>query len=218
MKHANSLRDFAQRHPRIGAYLWISSIQFYVAQLYVSTQFKGHFSLLRNTISDLGNSACGEYFGRAVCSPAHVVMSVSFVVLGITTTLGAIFLYLSQKKGGARSVYGFTCVIVAGIGTVFVGLFPENSPTGLHLFGARLLSVLGNLGIVMLGLLTPGLSRRWRYFTISLGTLGSIAVYLFVKDYTLGLGTGGMERVAAYPLSIWMLAYGVKKILAEHTQ
>lgn len=209
VKYINVFGRPIQSHSSLGAYIWIASIQTYLVQLFVALRFTGHYSLMRNTISDLGNSACGQYMNRFVCSPAHVVMNVSFVILGITTAIGALCIYFSQQRHNT-STYGLACIVIAGVGTILVGLFPENSTTGLHLFGAQLLSILGNLGFCILGPFVSDFSRAWRYGTVIFGVFGLVAVYLFVKHYYLGLGIGGMERLGAYPLTIWMIAYGVK--------
>ena len=49
------------------------------------------YNISRNTISDLGNTACGTWKGRYVCSPLHDLMNGSFIALGITMLLGALF-------------------------------------------------------------------------------------------------------------------------------
>jgi hypothetical protein len=50
--------------------------------------------------------------------------------------------------------------------------------------------------------------QSWWLFTTVSGVVGAVATLLFVQDIFLGLGIGGMERVAAYPLPIWMIAMG----------
>ncbi len=47
-----------------------------------------------------------------------------------------------------------------------------------------------------------------RYISLGLGVLALIALLLFLTDITLGLGVGGMERMIAYPVLGWAMAYG----------
>jgi len=45
--------------------------------------------------------------------------------------------------------------------------------------------------------------------TGSLGAVGIAGAALFFTGHDLGLGPGGMERVAAYPMLAWMLMSGL---------
>ena len=59
-------------------------LQYYVVQLIVALAWRVPYSWNGNTISDLGNTMCGKYGSRVVCSPLHGIMNVSFVALGVT--------------------------------------------------------------------------------------------------------------------------------------
>jgi len=198
--------------PNVRAYagpiLWILSVQYFVVQVVVASRFRSGYAWSANTISDLGNTRCAGYGGRPVCSPLHSVMNVSFVVLGLTMFVGAVLLG-GLLSGGSRTVTaGFACMGLAGLGTIVVGLFPENTVGGLHQAGAALPFVIGNVGVLVLGGSLGRLPRSLRTATLALGVLGLGGLGLFLSHTYLGLGTGGMERVTAYPQTVWLIAVG----------
>ncbi len=61
------IKTFTDRYPFVGPLIWMLSIQYYIIQVVVAMAWTSPYSLLRNTISDLGNTACGSYGGRFVC-------------------------------------------------------------------------------------------------------------------------------------------------------
>ncbi len=97
---------------------------------------------------------------------------------------------------------------MAGLGTVLVGLFPENTIAALHEIGAALPFFIGNLGIVILGI-TLGLPKGMRFYSLATGIVALIALGLFFSGTYLGLGVGGMERLTAYPQTIWLIVFGL---------
>lgn len=113
------------RFPLVGPIFWMVSIQYYVIQLVVARAWTTHFSLTSNLISDLGNTACGQYSGRFVCSPEHALMNASFLTLGLTMIVGSVLIYHEFRESRGTAV-GFGFMALAGAGTLLVGLFPEN--------------------------------------------------------------------------------------------
>jgi hypothetical membrane protein len=202
------IRSFHDRYPYLGPIFWVLSIQYYVIQLIVAAAWSlTPYSWLHNTISDLGNTACGPYITRVVCSPLHPLMNASFIVLGSTMILGSLLVYHEFQRS-VGSAIGFSFMAVAGFGTALVGLFPENTVPALHIFGAALPFLLGNLSLLILGK-SLGLPRALRAYTLLSGGVSLIALVLFVTQADAGLGLGGMERVAAYPQTIWLIVFGV---------
>src|SRR6476660_3268995 len=182
--------------------LYISSIQYFIVQVIVGLRFSPAYSLTENTISDLGNTFCGAYGTRAVCSPLHLLMNVSFVVVGLTILLGSLYAYraLIRSRG---ALVGFSMFAAGGLGTVLVGLFPENSIAAMHVLVAALPFFVGNLGLIVLGF-SLRTSKAIRFYTLLTGVIALSALILFLTGSYLGLGLGGMERIVAYPQTIWM--------------
>lgn len=178
--------------------------------------FRPMFSMQKNTISDLGNTVCGNYNGSLVCSPYHSLMNLSFVLLGLTMFFGAALQY-KLFKASRRNAFGFIAIATGGIGTILVGLFPENTIGALHVLGAALPFLLGNSGILLLGF-SLKLPKLLRYYTILTGVLTLLALVLYVTSSVFWLGKGGMERLVSYPQTLWLAILGIYCLLrTQHT-
>ena len=207
----------AEQAARFGAIAWIGSIQFFIAQGVVQTAWSTPFSLKRNFISDLGNTVCGNYpqgSGNWVCSPWHAWMNASFILVGLTTLAGAA-LTRESLGPGRLAHWGMGMIAVAGLGFILVGMFPENVSFPPHKLGAGLQFICGNFGQVLLGLAVLP-SRRQHLmarFSVGSGAMGLLATALLVSGHDLGMGIGGMERLAAYPLPLWCIMMGLGTVL-----
>jgi hypothetical membrane protein len=202
------------RRLRLGAVLYVTSIQYFLAQLLVARRWSPPYSLARNTISDLGNTACGRYGGRLVCSPLHGVMNASFVVLGAAMVAGSALIWRGRGRvAGWGAAAGLGLMGVSGAGVVLVGLFPENSVPALHGTGAGLSFVLGNVGIIVLGV-AMRLPLGLRVYSFLSGAGALVALGCFASGRYLGLGEGGMERVVAYPQTAWLIVIGLYLLFA----
>lgn len=197
---------------RLGSIVWIFAVQFFIMQVVVASRWTTRFDLSTNFISDLGNTACGPYpagGGAYVCSPWHGWMNASFIALGLTIVVGTI---LNRRIFGSTLVAteGLVLLALSGIGVLMVGLYPENSSLAAHRIGAGINFVGGNLGIALLGVALIRLRRHHGLAAYSMvsGVVGLVATALFVKGEYLGLGIGGMERVAAYPIPLWLMVAG----------
>jgi hypothetical membrane protein len=201
------IKTFTDRYPLVGPAVWISSLQYYLAQIIVATAFMPHYSWRSNVISDLGNTGCGNFAGQLVCSPRHGLMNVSFVLLGVTIATGSVLIY-QEFKENFGSLLSFSAMALAGLGSILVGLFPENTISQLHTTGAELIFIIGNLGVVMFSLVLP-LPKILRVYTFLSGTVALLAAVLYTTNHYLGLGIGGMERLVAYPQTMWLIVFGV---------
>jgi hypothetical membrane protein len=149
----------------IGAVFWILTLEFFGGQGVAQAAWRTPYSLLTNSISDLGNTACGTWPPASVnlkslglsatyiCSPRHAVMNASFIVAGVLILLGA---YLTRSQWPRRRLtsWGVALLMAAGVGKIIVGLVPENTVVLLHL--------LGSLGIfcAVIGIHDYGLAER----------------------------------------------------------
>jgi hypothetical protein len=105
------------------------------------------------------------------------------------------------------------------VGKIIVGLVPENTNTSLHTLGATNI-VLSGIAILLLSLAVrreyPALASAGLVLAIvslvasvlwSAAQSGRSALYL-------GLGAGGMERLADYPTDLWLLLAGLMALLS----
>ncbi len=201
------IKTFTDRYPFVGPIFWMVSIQYYIIQVIVALSWATHYSLRFNTISDLGNTSCGNYGDRLVCSPHHALMNASFITLGFTMMIGAVLIF-QEFRESVGSATGFTFMGIAGLGTLIVGLVPENSISSLHVLGATLPFLIGNIGLVVLGFILD-IPKSLRIYTIISGVGSLISLVLFTSHIYLGLGVGGMERIVAYPQTMWLIVFGV---------
>ena len=197
----------------LGAIVWILAIQFFVAQIVVQSAWVAPFSLTQNFISDLGNTTCGPYPPDSemyVCSPWHTWMNASFILLGLIILVGARLVHKAFPPGRFRTT-GFLLLALAGVGIIAVGLFPEDVNITYHRLGAAAHFILGNLSMVALGIASGQARRRpvLAVYSMVSGVVGLLATALFVSEHYLGMGIGGMERLAAYPLPLWLMVAGI---------
>ena len=201
------IKVFSDRYPYIGPLMWMLSIQYFIVQTVVAADWSIGYSLSKNTISDLGNTTCGVYTTRFVCSPLHNLMNISFIVLGLFMTVGAVFIYKEFKKRTLTRL-GFYLLGIAGFGTMVVGVFPENTVSFLHLTGAVLALLIGNVGIAVLGWALE-VPKTLRVYSVISGSFSLVALLLYVSSISAGIGLGEIERLAAYPQTIWLIVFGL---------
>ena len=156
-------------------------------------RWPGHYSMSLNWISDLGSAN----------SPLHWVMNGSFVVQGVLISVGAI---LMGRLFPAKASYRVALLLflVSGVGVLVVGLVPEDSDAQVHRVAALAHLLAGNLAMILIGVAMLAGAARVRFrgaITLLAGLLGLTALVL------LALGeknVGTFERLAAYPLTLWL--------------
>ncbi len=198
---------------RLGALAWLLAAQFFVAQVVVASAWTMPFSLKTRYISDLGNTTCGPYPNSSsviVCSPWHAGMNASFIVIGITMAAGAILTRSAFKAGWQRRL-AVPLFVAAGLGVLMVGVYPENENATSHAIGAGINFIGGNTALILFGLAVPSAPSRPRFirFSIAAGLVGLVSTALFASRHDLGLGMGGIERLAAYTTAGWQIVAGL---------
>ena len=203
------------RRESTGAVAWILTVQFFVAQGVVQSAWTTPFSLAHNMISDLARVTCGPLYRApgidVACSPWHAIMNASIILNGFLIPAGA---YLTRHAWPATRSMRVALVMIGltAPGHVAVGLFPSDTGPSLHLLGAAVILTLGNPGIVLAGLSMWNSRRALAIASLVLGTGGIVGTLLFLLGIDLGIGLGGMERVAFYQLPLWCALMGVALI------
>lgn len=138
-------------------------------------------------ISDLGIGSSAFFFNS------------SLFFCGILLIIAAYFL----QKSGYYLAFCFLIAII-GIGLVGVGIFPED--TGIpHLIAAALVFLSGSIAaLISFRIFSP----PWSWVSVILGSIGLVAIILFIVNSNLGLGEGCLERIIAYPLLFWAMGCG----------
>jgi hypothetical membrane protein len=212
---ANWVNSFTDKLPWLGPLLLILSTLYFLAQVAVAWVWDPPYSFANNTISDLGNTVCHGANYSNVCSPRWALMDAAFVFLGVMMAVGSLFIYqefnYADKKDPMRraAFAGFSLMALGGVGAIMVGLFPENTIGIVHGVGAGIAIVAGNLGILILGLALVSLPEGLRTFMRLVSVLALLAAICFASSQFFGLGKGTIERLAAYPMTVWLIVFGM---------
>jgi hypothetical membrane protein len=185
------------------ALIALGVVQFCAAMAVVQAEYPG-YSDLTNYISDLGNTAT---------SPWHSVFNVSIILLGILAFVG-ILLAWDGFPGGASRTVGIVLLLIASVGAIGVGLFPENVNGTVHGLSSLAVFLPGGLALVVLG---AGFHRTasWGWLaapSVLLGLVDLVALAYYVP--TQGNNTtwdpGLVERFIVFPILIWGLLAAVQ--------
>jgi hypothetical membrane protein len=168
------------------------------------------YSTASNTVSDLGGSRPSE--GGVVLQPSATVFDATMVVSGVMIVAAALSFHLAS---GRHAVTIPTALL--GLGVLGVGIFPGN--TGLHPIFALLAFVSGGVAAI---LSYRASDSPLRYIVVALGTTALLMLVLAILGAPqpdgmglfgdagpiAALGSGGMERWVAYPVVLWLSAFG----------
>ena len=203
--------------------LIVGAVQFVVAMAITQIGYGATFdwgssySLRFNYISDLGATQCGSFHTGALgsgshyaCSPWHLVFNVSIIVLGLLLILAVLLLRTAFPARRTRAV-GLGLLAVAGIGSIGVGLSPENVNITVHSLSALLAFLGGGLALIVLGF-AMFRDTRWegfRAYSVLSGLVSLVALVLFISKVYVGLGVGGMERLIVAPVVLWSIVVGI---------
>lgn len=222
-----------RRTPILAAVLWISAASVYLlAEAVTASAFPG-YSYASNYISDLGIPDVGSYQGRAIDSPLHPVMNTAFVASGVLFLAAA----ASAARAGAlpsrRALLVLSVIYAVGIslvGLVHGSQASADDGTGvLHVFGAALAIVGGNVLAIVVGAASRRAAQRVRAgrlrrrggalasvypaLSVGLGVLGLVGLLgLEIDSGSTSidlLPEGIWERIAVYTVTAWQLLTGI---------
>ena len=163
----------------LGGCAWILTLLYFVGQIIAQAAWRTPYSMIDSRVSDLGSTACGTTLANTyVCSPLHVVMNATFVLTGVLILVG---LALTRSVWPRRrlTTAGLIMLVVAGAGTILVGLSPENVHVFIHVVGAVNIPA-GNVAMILLGLAIwrdrrgPRIELAW--FSVLAGTVGLLGL------------------------------------------
>ncbi len=200
-------------HPSLGPAIFMAATVYFLIQLIVAWVFTPSYSLVSNSISDLGETSCGRYGSPALCSPRWWLMDyVGFLLVGLVMVVGSALLYHEFTERVTRerraAMFGFGLMALAGLGSILVGFFPENENGTMHIIGAFLAIAIGNIAILVLAAILT-LPESMRRSMLLFSSLALVALLCFASHRSFGIGRGTMERIAAYPVTIWLITFGL---------
>ena len=185
-----------------GVLLFIGAVQFILGMLISEFLYPG-YSASMNYISDLG-ATC-----RTTCiihQPSASIFNTSISLLGVLALVSSYFIWREFHNRSISLLLG-----LSGIGMVGVGLFPETAGI-IHLIASFIAFFFGGLSAIATYKLVKA---PFAYLSVLMGMISLIALALFISEIFLGLGPGGMERMIAYPLLLWVIGFGGNLMSSE---
>lgn len=155
-------------------------------------------------ISDLG-----------VIGETALLFNVSLVAVGVLNIAGGYLFYRVHGRPWILGIY-----LLAGLGAVGAGAIPLNT-SDLHSLFALAAFVFFNAEAIASATVVPG-PMRW--ISVLFGLVGiAFVVVMIIGDSgnpsVFGpIGHGGAERMIAYPIMLWMLAFGGYLMAAQRTE
>jgi hypothetical membrane protein len=181
---------------RWGGLAWVLTLQFFVVEAIVASRYGG-YSYSADVISDLGTAE----------STAGALMNASFVAQGLLIIAGALLLGPGLSGAGGRLARAL--VVISGLGILLVGVFPSDGNATVHEVAAGAHFLGGGIGLIALAYGTRPRSEALGTVLAVLGLVGVIGTIFFGSVVFLGLGEGGMERVAGYVVPIGLTVAGL---------
>ena len=174
---------------------------FVVTELLALAAFVGPYSLVDNTISDLGATSCTDIaYPRGpvpVCSPWHGLVNAGFVGGGLLLVVGAVAVRRLLPPG-RLGVVAVVLWVVGGLSSVATGLVPIDRDLELHVLVSSPVFLAQPVAMLLTGVLLrrtrPGLGRA----CLALGVVG-LAAGLLVFAWLEAPALGFLERVALWP-------------------
>lgn len=202
-----------------GGILWATSVQFFMAQVLTQQAWKGSapYSLRVSWISDLGATTCGSYAGGGgilVCSPRHALLNGGLTLLSAQVVLGTLLLQplLTPERYGRGAC---ALLVLSGAALPFVAAFPEDTGKPWHAIAATVHFAAAGLGMAATGLaLRTRRHPRVALMTLVLAGASLAGTLLTLAGAGAGVGRAAVERLAAWPFTLWTTIAGVLVLVA----
>jgi len=102
--------------------LLLAGLQYVIIEAVVAAVWTDPpYNYATNLVPDLGNSACGPYQDRVVCSPLYPLMNAGFIVQGLL--FGAAGVLMSRLLAARARVAMLVLTLVFAVGLILTGVF-----------------------------------------------------------------------------------------------
>jgi hypothetical membrane protein len=180
-----------------GITLFIGAFGFILAMQVAEFIDGARYNVSTNYVSDLGTYCRTQ--STCVNLPSHDLFDLSVFLIGVAIVLAAFFLHKAFHKIALSSL-----LVLSGVGAMGVGIFPENYPLEHGIF-SLIVFLFGGLAAIAAYAIE---SKPFNYFSVAIGIFSVTMLVLYLSNYYLGLGPGGMERMVAYPELLWGVGLG----------
>ncbi|GHA24046.1 hypothetical protein GCM10007989_19620 [Devosia pacifica] len=206
------IADRRSRRIDFGAWMWVKCAVFFIGELAALFAASG-YSVRHYDLSYLGIARCTSFFNPdldaalEMCSPLFMAYNIGLILFGLFVVFGVLLTWPLWPRNRLATL-GLGLYALSGIGGIVTGAFPVDSGLWLHTAGATTTFVAGGLAILLIGLSVRTEHASLSVYSLITAALVLGAALLYALGLYLGLGRGGMERLAAYPLVLWPIAMG----------
>lgn len=200
----------------VGAIAWLLNIEVFITQFIAQSAASG-YNALTDDISLLGVTQCGPLTDPmtqatiTACSPLHSVFNAGLVFMGLSVLIGA---GLTRKNWpGKTGAVGTWLLAIAALGTIASGLAPMDQNVSMHVLGAMIYFPLSAIAIILIGVSVRKSRPLFALFSWLFGTLAFVAFLAYGNYQATGLPRGLLERIAAYPSTLWVIVAGALLLL-----
>jgi hypothetical membrane protein len=182
-----------------GGLLFLGGATILMGIITAEALYPGTFSTGANEISDLGGTRPPN---SVILQPSATIFDVSMALVGMLVITASWFIH---RAYGRRSVTLPAATL--GAGALGVALFPGYTGDP-HAILSMVTFVSGGIAAITAARVTKA---PFRYVSAGLGIISLAALgSAFVGDATplSPLGIGGIERWIAYPIVMWLIAFG----------
>jgi len=170
-----------------GSLLFIGSTQFILCIILSEALYPG-YNTSTQAISILG------------VGPSAILFNSSIILMGIMGLIGVYFFHQVYISNLFSILLG-----LAYIGAIGAGIFTATLATAdLHVIFSYMAFVFGGITAIMS---YKQQEKPMSYFSVILGSFSLLALLFFTSGNFLGLGLGGIERMAAYPILLWLVGF-----------
>lgn len=158
------------------------------------------FTTHTNTLSHLGAT---EPPNSVALQPSAAIFDLTMLAAGAMILAGA---WLAYRALGRKAILIPTALL--GIGVFGVGVFPLTRQ-GPHTLFALTAFYAGGVAVILASRSTTAPFRQV-WMTLGAVALAAITLGIFFLDWgpVARLGEGGIERWNAYPIVLWLVAFG----------
>ncbi|MDQ3023130.1 MAG: DUF998 domain-containing protein [bacterium] len=192
--------------------IWLaSSLTYLLCEAIAAGGFPG-YSYAANFISDLGVPYKGYFAGRELNSTLAVVMNAGFILHGLLFALSSILVLPAIRPQLMARIALIALALAHALGSLLIAVVHsgnrelESGMNALHLIGATLAIVGGNLAVLTLAIHLRNFvaANSYRYATFALLAIAVLGIGLLIVLPHTPLG-GAFERCGVYSIMAWEL-------------
>jgi hypothetical membrane protein len=183
-----------------GMLLFIATLQWFVVEMAAETLFP-NYTTRANDLSDLASTVPPNL---SLIQPSATMFNTSTFIFGLITFVSTFFIYRTYRDKLFTALFS-----ISGLAAMAVGLFPGDTGT-IHGLVALAWFVTSPLSAIIAYRLE---NKPFGYFSVAIGVF-SLTVLLMAffssgsSPIFLAFGRGEEERMIAFPVVIWVTAFG----------